>query len=463
VRRLLLLHVTSTTQVHIIESDLQLICIISNILSQWSPRREYEVNTSFVRVRNSAAIVALAAAAVGAAGIAPAQAVGFVPPVSISTAPSTAGHGQLTVTSVVSGPVTVTPEIDGGLFVESGGVSQQVTVPGGGAVTVDYTCTGPTTTVFLGFPVKGSPVLNQVALCGEEASWVQAAEIALGPDGSGNADVLFDNTSSNRDGSFYVTLGGGEPTSVTSVVAGQTKSIPIHAAPGTVVRVYGTQDGNGAPQLLATQILPELAAPPEASWDLKATIALGPDGSGNATVTYDNGGSNRDAAFFVTINNGEPTASKVVSAHQAWFTGIHANPGDVIRVFGSADGTTEVKQLAQETLPKAPATPTPPDTTTPVDGPVVPGPVAAPVVPAAPVAPAASNTPPATQPDVVVNAVPLTRADVDTSTPVDEDRFSFDTAATSQGTSPQVVVGFGIAAVAAIFMVGFVVFGRRRA
>jgi hypothetical protein len=219
------------------------------------------VQTSFKRAINFVAVTGLVAAGIAGAGIAPANAaeVNFQGVHAVTTATGS-GRGSLTLSS--PGPLQV--------FVNAGGSfaggAQEATVEANGVLA--YTCTGSSNVALVvRLPVKGGLGFDISGPCGPvvqppASTWNQSATIHPGADGSGNADVVFNNTESNQTGGFYVTIGGGEPTSATSVAAGQTKSIPVHAEPGTVIRVYGTKDGKATPKLLKELTLPKAPAAP---------------------------------------------------------------------------------------------------------------------------------------------------------------------------------------------------------
>jgi hypothetical protein len=204
-------------------------------------------------------------------------------------------------------------------------------------------------------------VIDSIAApCGEAAPptpiWNQSATIQPGPDGSGNADVLFINDS-NQTGGFYVTIGGGDPTSATSVAAGKTKSIPIHAEPGTVIRVYGTKDGTAPPKFLKELTLPKVA-PPAPIWNQSATITVGDDGSGNASVKLTNG-SNASAVYVVYYDGKELSRYTVPTngTTNKSITGL--TPGKTLAVYGIKDGSASLgSPLDSELVPVAvPPTP----------------------------------------------------------------------------------------------------------
>ncbi|MET0980305.1 MAG: hypothetical protein ABWX90_03555 [Candidatus Saccharimonadales bacterium] len=175
--------------------------------------------------------------------------------------------------------------------------------------------------------------------------------------------------------------------------------------------------------------------PPAPSWNQSATIVPGTAGSGNADVLFDNEESNRTGGFYVTIGNGAPTSATSVAAGQTKSISVHGEPGAVIRVYGTKDGTAAPQLLKELTLPKAPAAPAPPDL-----------------------------TPAANQPVGSTNGSPHTRVNTDTSNRKEWKRPVFDTAASaeSQAVSPWAVLGFAVAGFAAIYLVGSVVVHRRR-
>lgn len=193
-------------------------------------------------------VVAVVLASALAGVVAPANAAGFIVPVTLSTAATTPGNGELTITPVVLSETSYTlhPRIEGGTF--SGSVSVPVEITGTTAVKVAYTCTAPGSYITLGFGFKGSPILDADALCGAApvSVWVQEANIALSAPGSGSASVALINTGSNETGVFAAYLDGQEWARF-SVPAGATSTEFLNGLVlGGVLEIYGIQDGTAS-------------------------------------------------------------------------------------------------------------------------------------------------------------------------------------------------------------------------
>ncbi|MDB5167861.1 MAG: hypothetical protein JWO55_119 [Candidatus Saccharibacteria bacterium] len=319
------------------------------------------MKTSCNRAVKFATIGLLAMFAFAMMGVAPANAlVDSDFGVTATASPTTPGQGSLTIATHPGFPVPMTVSVfvvgTGGTL--AGDVYEQPVTLTGAPVSVAYSCVGSSMELGVTFPGKGGPGFGVVAPCGAVVAapaplWNQSATIHPGADGSGNADVVFNNTGSNRDGGFHVTIGNGAPTSATSVAAGQTKSIPVHAEPGTVIRVYGTKDGTAAPQLLRELTLPKAPAAPAPLWNQSATITVGAPGSGNASVSLTNK-SNAPAVYVVYEGDKELPGYTVPIGKTVTDSLSGLTPGRTLFVYGIKDGSASLGQpLARAEIPAA--------------------------------------------------------------------------------------------------------------
>lgn len=319
------------------------------------------------RVVNFVVAILLVAFTSLVAGIAPANAETVVSQgVTAVALPTGPGQGSMTLTSLSEGTITASIA-SGGTF--AGGVLQTPVTVGAAATTLAYTCTGNSVAITFTLPGKGAgSSFSVIAPCGAVVVvppapvWNQTATIVPGPAGSGTANVEFKNVGSTAVGVFYITINDGPPTRFTSVGPGFIQPAVITATPGAVISIFGTQDGNGVPKLLATTPpggLPSLPVPPAPVWAQTASIVPGPDGSGTADVLFDNTGSNQGGVFYVTIGGGAPTSATTVAAGESASIPLSGVAGVTVCAFGTKDGTATATPLGCKDIPAVPDPPAP--------------------------------------------------------------------------------------------------------